>query len=880
MNQRAPIPCVEGLAADGFAGESQGKESSSPGNPAAQLAHPLCHGFATSCGRKENRVNRFDLLQKIVALCCRFSGRPIGVGIHLRGEEMVTRYFGAPILRTEDIRLLTGRGTYVDDVQLPGTLHGAVLRSPHAHARIRRIDASRALQIQGVELAWTADDLGELAKPLPLLIPHPSLEHPRTQVALARDKVRYGGEPVAFVVARDRYLAEDALEAIDVEYEPLAAVVDLESALGEESPKVHDDTPSNMAADFLQTVGDVEKAFAEADLIHKERFRIDRGSGQSMETRGVLAHYEPRTRNLTLWVSTQAPVPLRAGLAGLLGLPEHDVQVIAPDVGGGFGPKIMIFYPEEILVPLAAMRLGIPVKWIEDRREHFLASNQEREQIHDAEIALKNDGTILGVRTTFLHDCGAYVPYGLIVAIVTSTTLPGPYKLCNYQVRFRAVYTNKTTTSPYRGAGRPHAVFVMERLLDHAAEGLGMDPMEIRFRNFIQPEEFPYDVGMIYQDNAPVIYDSGDYPACLRRAMKMMDYEGFRKRRSERGDAGPAKTNGDEAGPRPKNGKYTGIGIACYVEGTGVGPYEGAKVLVEPNGKVFVATGIGSQGQSQETTFAQIAADQLGVDVEEVAVVPGDTRWFGWGIGTFASRTAVVAGSSVFLAAQAVREKVLKLASEALEAPPESLILESGNVFVEGTPSRSLTLAEMTRLANPLRGAQKPDFEPGLEATRFYKPPHASFANGVHGVIVEVDAETGMLEIKKYVVVHDCGRMINPTVVHGQVQGGVAQGIGGAFYEKLVYDEYGTLTTTNYMDYLLPTAMEVPDIESDHIESPSPLNPLGVKGAGEAGTIPGPALFAQAIEDALRPLGARISEMPLSPNRLRELIRRAEDAAK
>ena len=722
----------------------------------------------------------------------------------------------------------------------------------------------------GVELAWTADDLGELSKPLPLLIPHPSLEHPRTQVALARDKVKYGGEPVAFVAARDRYVAEDALEVIEVDYEALPAAVELEAAAADDSPKVHDDTPSNIAADFVQNVGNVEKAFAEADLIHKERFRIDRGSGQSMETRGVVAQYETRTRNLLIWASTQAPVPLRAGLAGLLGLPEHSVQVVAPDVGGGFGPKVMIFYPEEILVPLAAMRLGKPVKWIEDRREHFLAANQEREQIHDAEIALKKDGTILGVRTTFLHDCGAYVPYGLIVAIVTSTTLPGPYKLPNYQVRFKAIYTNKTTTSPYRGAGRPHAVFVMERLLDHAAEKLGIDPMEIRFKNFIQPEEFPYEVGMIYQDNAPVIYDSGDYPTCMQKAMEIIDYEGFRKHQTEQTKGSDAAPNGD--GTR----KHTGIGVACYVEGTGVGPYEGAKVHVEPSGRVFVATGVGSQGQSQETTFAQIVADQLGVGVGDISVVPGDTRWFGWGIGTFASRSAVVAGNSVFLAAQAVREKILKLASETLEAPLESLVLENGTVSVEGTPSKSLTLAEMTGLANPLRGTLDPGFEPGLEATRFYKPPHASFANGVHGVIVEVDPETGMIEIKKYVVVHDCGRMINPTVVRGQVQGGVAQGIGGAFYEKLVYDEYGTLTTTSYMDYLLPTAMEVPDIESDHIESPSPLNPLGVKGAGEAGTIPGPALFAQAIEDALRPLGVRISEMPLSPKQLRALIREAE----
>ncbi|MDR7402830.1 MAG: aerobic carbon-monoxide dehydrogenase large subunit [Armatimonadota bacterium] len=774
---------------------------------------------------------------------------------------MATRYFGAPISRLEDPRLLTGRGTYVDDITLPGMLHAAVLRSPHAHARIRRIDASRALQAPGVVAVFTHADLPPaLAGPLPKLIPHPALVHHKTQYALAADKVRHVGEPVAFVVADSRYRAEDAAELIEVDYQPLPPVVDLLAAVQPDAPLVHEDIGTNVCARYAQRVGNVEDAFARAPVVVRERFVIDRGTAAPLETRGVVAQWDPRMRQLVVWDSTQAPIPIRNGLARLLGLSQAQVRVIAPDIGGGFGPKIMMFYPEEVLVPYAAMRLGRPVKWIEDRRECFLAMNQEREQIHDAAIATDRDGRILAVRTDFLYDAGAYIPYGLIVPIVASTTLPGPYKIPNYHCEFRAVFTTKTIVSPYRGAGRPHGVFVMERLLDRVAETLGLDRVEVRRRNFIQPHEFPYNVGLIYQDNAPLIYDSGNYPATLERALEMIGY-----------DRWP-----EEKARYRREGRYVGLGVACYVEGSGIGPYEGCRVTVEPSGKVHAATSVGTQGQGHFTSFAQIIADALSVPVEDVVVTTGDSGAFGWGTGTFASRAAVVAGTAVHLAAQAVREKALKVAATALEARVEDLVLEGGRVYVRGAPARSLSLGEIAVLANPLRGTIPAEWEqPGLEASRYFAPPRGTFPNGVHAALVEVDPETGQVRFLRYVVVHDCGRVINPKILEGQIRGGVAQGIGGVFYEKLVYDSSGQLLTQTFMDYLLPTAMEIPEVEVAHLETPSPLNPLGIKGAGEAGVIPVPALFAQALEDALAEFGVKITEMPLSPNRLRELIRAA-----
>jgi carbon-monoxide dehydrogenase large subunit len=769
---------------------------------------------------------------------------------------MGTRYFGEPVRRREDPRLLTGRGTYVDDVQPPNLLHAAVLRSPHARARISHLDVSRAAAVPGVALVLAHADLpATLGAPLPRLIPHPALIHHKTQYALAPGQVRHVGEPVAFVVAASRYLAEDALDLIEAAYEPLPAVVDLEAAARPGGPLVHEDMGTNVCAEYTQRVGDPDTAFAAAPHVFRERLRMDRGAASPIETRGVLAAWNERTGELVVYDSTQAPIRIRNYLAALLGLPQNHVRVIAPDVGGGFGPKIMMCYPEEILVPLAAMRLGRPVKWIEDRRENFVSTNQEREQIHDAEIAVDAEGRILAVRTRFLYDSGAYIPYGIIVPIVASTQLVGPYRIPNYECSFKAVFTNKVIVSPYRGAGRPHGCFVMERLMDRVARELGVDRAEVRRRNLIQPDQFPYDTGLIFQDNAPLVYDSGNYPAVFARALDLIGY---------------ADWPGAQAAAR-RDGRTLGLGVALYVEGTGIGPYEGCRVTVEPTGRVYAATSVGTQGQGHFTSFAQIVADALGVDVGDVTITTGDSGAFGWGTGTFASRAAVVAGNAVALAAAAVREKALLVAARLLEARPEDVELAGGRAFVRGSPARAVALGEVAVAANPLRGTIPPEWEgPGLEASRYFAPPRGTFAAGCHAAIVEIDRDTGGLAVQKYVVVHDCGRVINPLILGGQIEGGVAQGIGNAFYEQLVYDPDGQVLTQTYMDYLLPTASEVPSVEIAHIETPSPLNPLGVKGAGEAGVIPVPAVIASAIDDAL---GTRVTEMPLSHGRLLALAR-------
>jgi carbon-monoxide dehydrogenase large subunit len=791
---------------------------------------------------------------------------------------MSTRWFGERVRRNEDARFLTGKGTYVDDIQPRDSLHAAVLRSPIAHARINRIDTCAARQLDGVVAVWTWEDLGDLWRPSPMVVPHPHLTHPKTQYPLARDKVNYAGEAVAFVVALDRYVAEDACDLIEVDYDPLPAVVDLEQSYAGDA-LVHDDVPNNTAAVFIQQVGDPDAAFTRADHVVSARLYLERSAGQPMETRAIVAQWDDIEGVLTMWDTTQAPLSIRNGLAVLLGLPENAVRVVAPDVGGGFGTKIMMFYPEEVLVPLAALRLKRPVKWAEDRREHLIASNHERGQLHDASIALAADGTILGIRDVFLHDAGAYTPYGIVVPIVTSTQLPGPYRIPNYYSESRTVYTNKVPVTPYRGAGRPHACFVMERLLDLAAHELGMHRVAIRRKNMIQPDEFPWDVGLTFQDGAPTRYDSGNYPAGLDLALQHIGWEDFSRRQAE----------------LRARGRYLGIGVASYVEGTGIGPYEGAHVRVDGTAqRVVVATCVGTQGQGHQTVFAQIVADELGVRPDQVVITTGDSRSMNWGSGTYASRSAVVTGNAVGAAAQSVRQKAAALAAELFEASEHDIEFEDERVFVRGSPDSGLPIWDIAVVANPIRyaygtqaaraiallqqrsGPPLPEgADPGLEARKYFSPKQATYASGNHAAIVEIDPETGIISILKYVAIHDCGRVINPMVVEGQVHGGVAQGIGGSFYERLVYDGDGQPLSTTFLDYLIPTAMEVPDIEVDHIETPSPLNPLGIKGAGEAGVIPVPALLAQALEDALSPWGVRITEMPLNPGQIRALIREA-----
>jgi aerobic carbon-monoxide dehydrogenase large subunit len=791
-------------------------------------------------------------------------------------HETTAGPFGASIPRREDLRLAAGDGRYLDDIGHQA-LAAAFLRSPHAHARIRDIDVSGALEVDGLVAVYTYEDLdGRVAEPLPLLIPHPSLHAPRTAYPLANGIARHVGEPVVMVVARDRYLAEDAVDRIVVDWEPLPAVVGLPAAF-EARHAVHADVPDNVAAHMVQTVGDAPAAIEAAPYTMDLTLEIERSASMPLEGKGVLARWDADDRSLRVYSSTQTSTSVRFALAAKLDLPVDRVEVVTPDVGGGFGVKIVHPWPEEVLVAWAALRLGREVKWVEDRREHFISSAHERGQVHTVKVGFDADGRILGLDVRFLHDNGAYIPYGIIVPIISSTQLLGPYKLGAYRVEFHSMYTNTVIVTPYRGAGRPHGVFVMERVMDALADRLGLDRAEVRRRNMIGPDEMPFDQGMIFQDGRPLIYDSGDFPETLRRALAMVDWSDFEAVRS----AALAE------------GRRVGIGVAAYVEGTGVGPYEGAHVRVETTGDVVVATGLTTQGQGHETVFAQIAAQELGVPVERVKVTTGDTRRFKYGVGTFASRAAVMSGNAVAAAAGQVRAKALRIAAQALGASESELIVADGEIAVRGfgPDGPRIALATVAVLSNPLRyafdeeakratqfagppndGPPVPEGEePGLEATGWYSPIRTTFANGAHAVIVETDPETAEIKILRYCVVHDCGRMINPMIVEGQVHGGVAQGVGGALYERMVYDADGQLLNASFMDFLMPYASEVPEVEIDHLESPSPLNPLGVKGIGEAGLIPGHAVIASAVEDAE---GFRIDRMPISPSELFELRRR------
>jgi aerobic carbon-monoxide dehydrogenase large subunit len=779
---------------------------------------------------------------------------------------VTNKYIGKRIRRMEDPRLLTGQALFVDDVDIPGMLHAAFLRSDYAHARLKSIDISAAQQRPGVVAVYTAESMGDDWQPGPPLVsPPPTVKNvlfnSRTQPPLVKDKVRHVGEPIAVVIAESRYIAEDAVEDIIVDLEPLEAVTDLEKALSPQSVRVHEDLDSNLAAQMVQVKGDYASARARADLVIKRRMVIDRGAAAAMENRGVVASWDAKSQQLTIWDTTQAPIPIRNGLATRLGLSEHRVRVIAPFIGGGFGPKMMMFYQEEMLIPWVAMKLARPVKWIEDRRENFYATTQERVQIHDAEMALASDGRILGISDNFVHDTGAYDPYGLTIPLNTQSHAMGAYDVPNFYSEIKVVFTNKIITTPIRGAGRPQGIYVVERLLDLAAKELGIDPIEIRKRNYIPPDKFPYEHGIIDQAFAPLIFDNGNYLPVLRKAVDLIGYDQFV----------------NEEQPRLRaEGRHAGIGIVSFIETTGVGPYEGARITVQANGKISVATGVGTQGQGHFTSFAQIVADQLGVNVQDVQLVTGDTAEFHWGTGTFASRGAVVAGNAIHASAVAVRAKILKQASETLGAPEDELELEGGRVRIADIPQLSIGLGELATLANPLRGAVEPGTEPGLEATAYFGPKYGATAFGVHAMILEIDTETMMVEIKRYVVVEDCGTILNPMILEGQIHGGVAMGIGNAYYEKLVYDDNAQLLNASLADYLIPTATEVPRIVVGHEETPSPLNPLGTKGAGEAGAIPVPALFAQALENALPEYNLEILETPLSPNRIFELLQEKE----
>ena len=617
----------------------------------------------------------------------------------------------------------------------------------------------------------------------------------------------------------------------------------------------HADSPNNEGAKYTVGYGDVAEAFANAHVTHREEYRIHRGGGFAIENRAVVAEYDDLRDMLTIWSATQSPFLVKQNVVDMLGWESDRVRVIAPDVGGGFGPKT-IYYVEEALIPLVAKELGRPVKWVEDRRENFLATNMERDQYWDMEIAVDADGRLRGVRGKMIHDTGAYMPWGIISPYISATTLPGPYILPAYELETRVALTNKVAVTPVRGAGRPQAVFAMERLMDRAADRLGIDRVEIRRRNLIPTEQMPYALGLIFRDGKPMTYDSGDYPKCQAEALRIADYDGFRARQ----DAARAE------------GRHIGIGIGNYVEGTGLGPFEGATVRVQPSGRICIYTGGGDSGQGHWTTLAQVAADKFGVGVADIDVQKGDTGKIASGVGTFASRIAVNAGSSVHLAATEVREKALKVAAHMLEAAVEDLDIEDGRVVVKGS-DLSVGLAEIARAVQGMPGFSLPGgVEPGLEATHYFSPSQSCYCNGTAVVEVEVDPATGHVDILKYSMAHDSGTLINPFVVDGQVQGAVAQGVGNALLEWMVYDDNANPVSVNFAEYMLPTAPETPNVGVVHVESPSPINPLGVKGAGEGGTIPAPAAIMAAIEDALSPWNVSISGAPVTPSMLVEKV--------
>ncbi|MBK9475203.1 MAG: xanthine dehydrogenase family protein [Tetrasphaera sp.] len=793
---------------------------------------------------------------------------------------MSTRQFGAPVQRREDPRLVTGNGRYLDD--LGHTAYEcAFLRSPHAHARIVDIDIADAFEVDGVVAIYLHEDLpGAVGEPLPLLIPHPALIAPRTGYCLAKDEVNHVGEAVVMVVARDRYVAEDAVARIQVEWSPLPAVVGLERAR-EAAHLVHEEAAGNISAHLLQSVGDVDAALASAPHRLTLDLSIERSACMPMEGKGVYARWDAQDEKLRIYSSTQTSTGVRAAVAAKLGLPLAKVECIAPDIGGGFGAKIMHPWPEEVLIPWAARLLGHDVKWTEDRREHFISSSHERGQLQQVEVGFDDEGRILALDVKFWHDNGSYTPYGIIVPIITSTQLLGPYKPRSYRVEFWSMYTNTVLVTPYRGAGRPQGCFAMERTMDAIAAQLGIDRAEVRSRNFILPQEMPYDHGLMFQDGRPLKYDSGDFPASLAKLKALVGWDDFAAYREQ----------------AAAEGRRVGLGIGCYVEGTGVGPYEGGHIQVETNGRVNVATGLTTQGQGHQTILAQIVADELGVPLDDVHVTTGDTRRMAYAVGTFASRGAVMSGNAVALAARVVRAKALRIAAEALEVSADDLDIADGIISVKGAPDTRIALSTVAVLSNPLRYAfdesakaatqfagtfdpDKPpiadDEEPGLEGQDFYSPTQATFANGMHAAIVETDPVTAEITILRYCVIHDCGMMVNPMIVEGQVHGGVAQGVGGALYERMFYDESGQLMNASFMDFLIPYASEVPHVETDHLETPSPLNPLGIKGAGEAGTIPVTAVIASAIEDAE---GFPIRSMPINPSELWALRREHSQAS-
>ena len=803
---------------------------------------------------------------------------------------MTSGYIGAPVRRKEDRRFLTGRGQFVDDVKLPNALHAAIVRSPHAHARILSIDIGPALEMPGVAAVYTFEDIAATVEPrqIPVRLRAYSDLMKFLQYPLAHGKVHYVGDPVAVVLAESRYLAEDAAEAVEVTYEPLPALVDVKESLKGET-LIHEAQGTNVAFEFSSSIGDPDAAFRDADYVRKEEFRCHRHTANPMETRGLAASYDPGRGQLTVWGETKVPHYNRGVLSSLLQLPEHRIHFVEPDVGGGFGVRGE-FYPENFLVPFAAIKTGRPVKWTEDRAEHLIAANHSREHVCELELAVSNDGTILGMRAQVLGALGGYVrTHGASVPTSTTALLTGPYNIPNYGWDVKCVLTNKVGMGTFSAPGRYESCFFRERMFDIVAADLDIDPTEFRLKNLIPPEMMPYEVGQTRPESYSIIYDSGDYPELLRQALEGIDYQTLKP------------TIG-----RSADGKYHGVGTACFVKSTGTGdPGEGARIVVTsaggpfqgplpgergmemypgqteeaapPQAEVAVYLGIATMGQGHETIFAQICADGLGVPMESVTVYHGSTDLTPYGGGTYASRGTTLAGNAVYGAAQKLRDRTLAVAAAYLDVDPSELELTGGQIRRKGSsegPGMDLTLADVLRLAAP---ASRYNLgEAGLEATHYFRSPQELYPCGAHAVHVAVDSETGEIDILRYVIAEDVGHVINPLLLNGQITGAAAQGVGATILEELVYDEQGQPLAGTFMDYLLPTATDIPDFDTKVLDlAPSPLNPLGVKGGGEIGIVATGAALSNAVSSALAPLGVQVRTLPLSPDNVRRLIREA-----
>jgi carbon-monoxide dehydrogenase large subunit len=782
-------------------------------------------------------------------------------------ELASTGWIGKSAKRREDLRLITGKGNYVTDINLPGMLHMVVLRSRHAHAKIRAIRTDRALQAPGVKAILTGEDVVRMMNPMPTIIEMQGFV-PIRYYSLAVDRVRYVGEPVVALVAESRYAAEDALEQIEVDYDPLPVVADAEKALLPSAPKLYDDRPDNVIFHFTHKVGDVNEAFREADVVVRERFTNARATATPIECRSCVAEYNQHTGILTLWIGTQRPHVVRDVVAKILGLPEARLRVIAPDCGGGFGVKAG-FYPEDSVAGVLATTIGRPVKWWEDRLEHMVATSHGREQIHEMEAGFKKDGTLVGVRDRVIADVGAanLIPYfGFVPVFLGALLLPNTYKVPALDLEVNAVLTNKTPKGAVRGFGVPANVFSIERVMDIAARKLGMDPSDLRRKNMFQPNEFPATNAM------QVVYNSGSFVESLDRVLELGKYQEIRR----------------EADRLRKEGRFVGVGIGTEVEigapnsqvlgllGFQMGGYDSAVIRIYPSGKVGIFTGAPAHGQGHETTWAMVAADVLGVPIEDITVMQGDTLLCPYSSGTFGSRTSVAVVGAIIKGAEKVREKILRIAGHLLEASPDDLQIAEGKITVKGVPQKTLTLKEVAEAAYVKAYRLPRDIDPGLEITQYFEPAGlATVGNLAHLAMVEVDPETGGFQVLRYHMVGDCGTMINPMLVEGQAHGSIAHGYGFGVLEELVYDENGQLQNGTFMDYLLPTALDVPKIEVNHLVTPDPMTVIGTKGMGEGNGNVTPAVLANAIEDALSPLGVKITALPLKPSAIRAAIDRA-----